>query len=40
MGSLILYLYKYFKLFYLCLCIKSVTLESSNDIHMQNNTLE
>ena len=24
----------------LCLCVKSVTLESNNDIHMQNNTLE
>lgn len=26
--------------FYLCLCIKSVTLESNNDIYMQNDTLE
>ena len=29
-----------FQFFYLCLCVKSVTLESNNDIHMQNNTLE
>ena len=32
-------LYKCFKFFYLCLCIKSVTLESNNDMCMQNNTL-
>ena len=37
---LVMYLYKCFKFFYLCLCIKSVTLKSNNNIHMQNNTLE
>ena len=29
-----------FLIFYLGLCINSVTLESNNAIHMQNNTLE
>ena len=29
-----------FLIFYLCLGIKSVTLESNNDVCMQNNTLE
>ena len=37
---LIPYLYKCLKLFYLCLYVKSVTLESNNNIHMQNNTLK
>ena len=38
-AVLTLYLYKCFSLFYVCLCVKSVTLESNNDIHIQNNTL-
>ena len=36
---LIPYLFKCFNS-YLCLCIKSITLESNNDICMQNNTLD
>ena len=40
MGSTNPVLYKHFKLFYLCLCVKNVTLECSNNIHIQNNTLE
>ena len=37
---LILGLYKCFKFFYLCLCLKSVTLESNDTIRMQNDSQE